>query len=51
MAVAVFSLTRAYMCLSTDVKPTNPAYPRLYEVDTGIHYAWNGSAWVVYQGA
>lgn len=48
MAVEVVDLNQAYICLSTDTKPTNPTYRRLYEVDTGVQYAWNGSAWVTY---
>ena len=53
MAVAVMNFRKAYICLSTDVKPASPSngYALLYESDTGLWYAWNGSAWVAYSGA
>lgn len=48
MSVELLDLTKGYICLSTDTKPTAPSHDLLYETDTGIHYVWNGSAWVVY---
>lgn len=53
MAIGVTSFITAIRCLSTDTKPSPPpAYRQiLYEVDTGLWYAWNGSAWVAYSGA
>ena len=51
MAVEVIKLEKMYRCTSSDTKPTNPAWLRLVETDTGQHYIWNGTSWVVYQEA
>lgn len=50
MSVELLDLTKGYICLSSDTKPTSPSHDLLYETDTGIHYVWNGSAWVTYSG-
>jgi hypothetical protein len=50
MAVGILNLRRVYKVLAADTKPANPAYYLLYEVDTGLWLAWNGTAWVSYGG-
>jgi hypothetical protein len=48
MAVEVFQKGRVYRVLAADTKPTNPSYHLLVETDTGLHFCWNGTAWVSY---
>ena len=44
----VVKLTEAYFALAAAVKPTNPSVYLLYEVDTGLWFNWNGTAWIAY---
>jgi hypothetical protein len=48
MGAEVMDMNMAYRVLAADTKPTKPAHDLLYEVDTGVWYAWSGTAWTAY---
>ena len=47
MAISIISTRKEYLCNSDDDKPTEKILSGsfMYEVDTGLTYIYNGSAW------